>query len=193
MHESFSAAPFNAVPVELLQVVDNVIELTGITVTAQPYSEEFKREQPGLSRDEAMLDIDPSRSTITIWFDPLNVSAATIGHELIHLRRNIVESVPKLFPLTSSAAELHEEIYLLENEVTQPKELVYLSRIQQTVAAPLEYVPFLFKDLAAGDENPTKGTTLTAQQVSDIERLAASLKACVGFFVFLLSDDKLIA
>ena len=65
-------------------------------------------------------------------------------------------------------------------EVASPKEIVYLSRMQRTVAAPLEYVPFLFKDLAAGDENPTKGTTLTAQQVSDIERLAASLKACVG-------------
>lgn len=65
-------------------------------------------------------------------------------------------------------------------EVAPSKEIIYLSRMQQTVAAPLEYVPFLFKDLAAGDTNPEKGTTLTALQVGDIERLAASLKACVG-------------
>jgi hypothetical protein len=65
-------------------------------------------------------------------------------------------------------------------EITAHREVVYLSRIQNTVAAPFEYVPLLFKELAAGDENPAKGTTLSDQQVSDIERLVASLKACVG-------------
>lgn len=121
MHKSFSAALtedfVKAIPDELLRVVDDVRELTGITVTAQPYSEELKREQPGLARAEALLDINPALSSITIWFDPSKVSPATIGHELIHLRRNILESVPKLFPHESNAPEIDEEIYLLENEL----------------------------------------------------------------------------
>jgi hypothetical protein len=60
------------------------------------------------------------------------------------------------------------------------KEIVYLGRAPQTSSTPIEYFPFLFTELAIGDKDWSKGTTLTDQQQKDIERLISSLKACVG-------------
>lgn len=117
MHDYFPASFLNALPVELLQVSAKVLESTGIKVTAQAYSDLFKREQSHFSKADTVLDIDPSRSAITIWFDPDRVTPSTLGHELIHLRRNIVESVPKLFPFSTSAPDATEEILAVENEL----------------------------------------------------------------------------
>jgi hypothetical protein len=117
MHDSFSAAPFKEIPAALLEVVDKVLDQTGITVTAQPYSDEFMREHPAMSKAKATLDIDVENSTITILCDLSNVQSAIIGHELIHLRRNIVESAPKLFPLQFCEQSLKNDIFMWENEL----------------------------------------------------------------------------
>jgi len=60
------------------------------------------------------------------------------------------------------------------------KEVVYLSRVPQGDAIPVEYIPFLFVDLAAGDKNPSQGTTLGKQQLVDLERIVKSFKACAS-------------
>lgn len=60
------------------------------------------------------------------------------------------------------------------------KELVFLSRVAPPGSQPLELVPFFFADLAVGDADPTRGTTLSPQQTEDLRRLVRSLKACVG-------------
>lgn len=117
MHDYFPASFLEKLPTELLQVPSKVFESTGIKVTAQPYSASFEREQPHFSKAEAVLDIDPARSAITIWFDPDRVTPSALCHELLHLRRNIVESVPKLFPLESCAPDAAEEILATENEL----------------------------------------------------------------------------
>jgi hypothetical protein len=117
MHRYFPKTFLDTIPTELLQVPDNVLEITGISVTAQAFSDQFKSEQPYFSLSEAVLDIDPDRSAITIWFDPASVTPSTLGHELLHLRRNIVESVPKLFPLANCSSDMAEEILCIENEL----------------------------------------------------------------------------
>ena len=60
-----------------------------------------------------------------------------------------------------------------------PKQLVYLSRLPGSVAAPIEYFPYHF-DLAVGPSNWSAGTTLNNQQLKDLQHLVASLKACIG-------------
>lgn len=117
MHRHFSQTFLDTLPAELLQVPAKVMEITGIKVTAQEYSDQFENEQPYFSRSDAVLDIDPDRSAITIWFDPASITPSTLGHELLHLRRNIVESVPKLFPLTNCLPDITETILGMENEL----------------------------------------------------------------------------
>ncbi len=60
-----------------------------------------------------------------------------------------------------------------------PKELVYLARLPDPAAPPIDYLPFHF-DLAVGPSNWALGTTLNGQQLKDLQHLVASLKACVG-------------
>lgn len=135
MHRHFSKTFLDTLPSELLQVPAKVLEITGISVSAQPYSEQFESEQPYFSRSDAVLDIDPDRSAITIWFDPASVTPSTLGHELIHLRRNIVESVPKLFPLTNCSSDIAEEILCIENELEHlllvPEQIAAFSESEQ--------------------------------------------------------------
>jgi hypothetical protein len=63
---------------------------------------------------------------------------------------------------------------------TPAKELVYLARATDSDVLPLEWVPFFFPDLAGGEQNAAKGTTLSDQQLADVETFAKSMKACVG-------------
>jgi hypothetical protein len=63
---------------------------------------------------------------------------------------------------------------------TPAKEVAYPSRSPYSSFQAVEHVPFFFSELASGDQNPNKGTTLSAQQVSDLDRLLKSLTACVG-------------
>lgn len=117
MYKCFSKDFLDKIPVDLQQVPAKVLELTGIKVTVQTFSDQFKIAEPYLSRSDAVLDIDPSCSAITIWFNPDSVTPSTLTHELIHLRRNIIESVPKLFPFTNCSSDLAEEILCIENEL----------------------------------------------------------------------------
>lgn len=107
----------STMPPELLRVPAQVQEITGIEVVAQPHSDQIRSELPHFSRAAAMLDIDPDRAAITIWYDPTRVTTSGFAHELIHLRRNIVESVPKLFPWGNCDGDATNLVLSSENEL----------------------------------------------------------------------------
>lgn len=104
-------------PTELLGVLESVSEKTGITVSIKEYDENILTEMLGLSKAAAVLDIDPARESITIWVWPNLITPAQLAHEIIHLRRSIIESVPKIFPVSSANNAETQEIHLFENEI----------------------------------------------------------------------------
>lgn len=117
MLNNLPATILDGFPADLLQIVENVARKTGIEVEAMPYSKDILVELPHMTKSQAVLDIDPDRSSITIWYDPDRLTASTLAHELLHLRRNILESVPKLFPLNEVPASASDEVYSTENEL----------------------------------------------------------------------------
>lgn len=117
MHNNIPPRVFDALPDNLKQVAAQVLEITGIGTKALPFTAQFLEEQPGFARAEGVIDIDPERHAITIWYDPDKVTASAIGHELIHLRRNIVEGVPKLFHFDNASPVLQFAVNEWENEL----------------------------------------------------------------------------
>lgn len=107
----------NEMPKELLDIPSRVQELTGIEVRIKEFNSQFMQNNPMISKSPAALDINPDEHSITIWVRDQLISPKTIGHELIHLRRNIIESVPKLFPLQNIDLSVSETVYLFENEL----------------------------------------------------------------------------
>lgn len=117
MLHNIPPAVFDALPDNLKLVPKQVLDITGIETKALPFTTLFLEEQPDFARAEAVLDIDPDRHSITIWYAPEKVTASTIGHELIHLRRNIVEAVPKIFPTQDTELARNCEVLFWENEL----------------------------------------------------------------------------
>lgn len=104
-------------PKELLDVISDVELKTGISVNFSEITEELKTEFPAMAKNEAILDIDPARNKISIWLSAAEVAPHVIGHEIIHLRRNIIESCPKMFPAKANPSEMDENIFFSENDL----------------------------------------------------------------------------
>lgn len=105
------------VPNDLLDVISHVELKAGISVDISEITDEIKAEFPAMAKAEAILDIDPDRNKISIWLSATKVAPHVIGHEIIHLRRNIVEACPKMFPAKNSPPEMIQEILFMENDL----------------------------------------------------------------------------
>ncbi|MBB4012982.1 hypothetical protein [Niveibacterium umoris] len=75
----------------------------------------FARRNPSFATASAVLDIDHRQQSITLRVSRADLSPRIISHELIHLKRNVIESVPKFFPVASASNTDIQAIYLLEN------------------------------------------------------------------------------
>lgn len=105
------------VPKDLLDVISHVELKAGISVDISEITDAIKDEFPAMAKGEAILDIDPERNKISIWLSAAEVAPHVFGHEIIHLRRNIVESCPKMFPAKDSPPEMIQEIFFMENDL----------------------------------------------------------------------------
>lgn len=65
------------------------------------------------------------------------------------------------------------------SEASARKELIFLTPASEPRTLPVEYFPFTFH-LAKGPSDWKVGTELNERQVSDLEALVKSLRACVG-------------
>ncbi|MCX9158318.1 hypothetical protein OPU71_19510 [Niveibacterium sp. 24ML] len=115
MQDFFSTAFLESIPPALRDVPQQIRSQTGIALQVQEIDESFARCNPAFANAAAVLDIDHVQQAITIRVAPAALSPRILSHELIHLKRNVVESVPKFFPIgTASDAEI-QSIYLVEN------------------------------------------------------------------------------
>lgn len=115
-------------PAKLAAIPEQVAAKTGMRVKLQEPDAALMAEFPELSRAKAVLDIDPRRNGITIWANG-SVDAHTLGHEFLHLKRDILDEVPKLLPVTHATAAQSERVMFLEGELEHllivPEEIRY--------------------------------------------------------------------
>ena len=76
-----------------------------------PISVEAIAYAPSMAKAEMILDVDPSSQLVTIWCKPFEFTSSMLGHELMHLRRNVLESTPKLMSATQSLLRLRIQSY----------------------------------------------------------------------------------
>ncbi|MEL7896514.1 MULTISPECIES: hypothetical protein [Vreelandella] len=114
VHDVLPGFQLEDIPEHLLNVPDRIQEATGIMPVIREFNEAFHDQNRGYAKAAALVDINPDAGEIIFWVDPERLTPHMLGHELIHLRRDILEGIPKLVPLSAAA---NTEIYMLENEV----------------------------------------------------------------------------
>ncbi|UBM27822.1 hypothetical protein K8374_25280 (plasmid) [Pseudomonas sp. p1(2021b)] len=65
----------------------------------------------------AAFEIDGHQQRVMLWCDPLTATESVIGHELLHLRRDICEGQIKLMPTRFCDPAMSNMAYQLENEM----------------------------------------------------------------------------
>jgi hypothetical protein len=114
------------IPQPLRDVVAQIQSRSGIQITARPATPDLLKQFPILAQ-LPLLDIWPEEERICIWYPDETLSLPDLCHELIHARRNILESVPRMSPY--SWAQDPELIYALENDLEHlfviPEEISY--------------------------------------------------------------------
>jgi hypothetical protein len=115
MQDFFSAAFLDAVPPALRDIPQQIRSRTGIAVQVKEIDDSFAQRNPSFAKASAVLDIDHRHQTITIRVSLAALTPRIMSHELIHLKRNLIESVPKFFPLATASAPDIQSIYLIEN------------------------------------------------------------------------------
>ncbi|TMU81371.1 hypothetical protein FGA82_07370 [Pseudomonas fluorescens] len=102
-------------PKDLQDVPKLVTEKTGIEVDILPL-EACSVPLFRIEKAAAALDIDGDAQRITVWCDPEKITAFTLGHELIHLRRYVLEGTPVMAPFRCGPRET-SLILMVENEL----------------------------------------------------------------------------
>lgn len=67
--------------------------------------------------EKSNISCEVNGSAITIWCKPYEFTSSMLGHELIHLRRKLVEQVPMLIPLRTANEQQSTTIHFFENEM----------------------------------------------------------------------------
>lgn len=128
---------WDGLPEELRNVPDEVESVTGIRLEILP-KELCDQPVAAFDKAEAVIDIDGHSQRITIWCDPGSLKSSVLGHELIHLRRDILERVPKLIPVRCSPYD-SGLIHMIENELEHlfiiPEEIQLFSDAEERWAS----------------------------------------------------------
>ncbi|MFC5480462.1 hypothetical protein [Massilia suwonensis] len=106
----------SALPEYLQEIPEEVRKKTGIEVEFKEPDAEFKTRNPGMAATSAGVEIDPDNNSIIIWLTPAGLEKGALIHELLHLKRNIIDSVLKIFPNSSSPVHIQQQTFFLEND-----------------------------------------------------------------------------
>lgn len=112
----------SGLPQHLRDIPARVEAATGIAVQVLPYGDEPPARSIGNPKMRAMLDIDANTQSVTIWCTPGEVTSLMIGHQLIALRRYVLESVPRFVAVRNSGPKTKADLQAMENEL----ELLFL-------------------------------------------------------------------
>ncbi|MFI7836968.1 hypothetical protein [Pseudomonas asiatica] len=109
------ASIWDLLPEDFKSIPEDVKRKTGIEIKVLPIS---ACPRPLFELDEApaVVDIDGSSQSITIWCAPSKITASIVGHELLHIRRDILEQQPKMMPIRCNAQK-SSLIHMIENEL----------------------------------------------------------------------------
>lgn len=111
------ASVLAGIPQHLIDVPQRIADATGVHVQLLPMCKEELAHASGLEKSPLVLDISAEKHAITIWYGTVQFNSAMIAHELIHLRRDVIESIPKLMPGSSASPSVTGEVFLLENDL----------------------------------------------------------------------------
>jgi hypothetical protein len=118
-----SASVLAGLPQHLRDIPAQIEAATGIAVQVRPYSDEAPTTRSmGIPTMPAMLDINANTQSVTIWCAPLVLTSLLLGHQLIALRRYVLESVPRFVPARDADRETKSDLLSMENEL----ELLFL-------------------------------------------------------------------
>lgn len=112
----------SGLPQHLRDIPARVEAATGIAVQVLPYGDEPPARSIGNPKMRAMLDINANTQSVTIWCTPGEVTSLMIGHQLIALRRYVLESVPRFVAVRNSDPKTKADLQSMENEL----ELLFL-------------------------------------------------------------------
>ena len=114
------------IPQPLKAVAAQIRARSGIELAINQSTPDLKERFPELEKIH-LLEIDPDERRICIWYPGDAPSPPDLCHELIHARRKILESVPRISPLPE--ARYPALISELENDFEHlfvvPEELFY--------------------------------------------------------------------
>ncbi len=116
------------VPPEFIDIPSQVYEATGIPVTFQAL-DDGDSDAPLFSTAPARLVTDPIQHTLSVVLRKDLVQPHHIAHELLHLRRNAIESVCLLYP----------------NELATQHDIAFIFQIDNA----LEHLLFVPEEMAA--------------------------------------------
>lgn len=118
------ASVLEGLPPHLREIPNLVEQATGISVQVLPNRNQPPAQMPNVGNRvmPLMLDINANTQSIIIWCAPFAFSSLQLGHQLIALRRYVLESVPRFTPAKGTAPETRATILAMENEL----ELLFL-------------------------------------------------------------------
>jgi len=108
-------ALWNYLPEKIQNIPIQVTARTGIKIEVLPIAD-CSSPLFGLEKAGAALDIDGISQRIIIWYNPEAFDSSILAHELIHLRRDIIEQQPKIMPFRCSPGR-SSTLFLVENEL----------------------------------------------------------------------------
>lgn len=137
-----NVALFSGVPPNLFRAAMDIEERSGILFEVAQADAQLRKEFPSLA-EMPLLDIYPDVQRICVWYPDAFISIHELSHEIIHARRNILQSVPRLVPLRR--ARRPELIYALENDLEHlsiiPEEISYFpSRDEVWASLYVKYI-----------------------------------------------------
>ncbi|WP_104963060.1 hypothetical protein [Pseudomonas sp. XWY-1] len=103
-------------PLNLRAIPKLILDSTGIELEVL-HKAECRDPVFNIDRATAGFEIDGDQQKVVLWCDPLTATASVIGHELLHLRRDICESQIKLMPTRFCDPAMSNIAYQLENEM----------------------------------------------------------------------------
>ncbi|MGE8569638.1 MAG: hypothetical protein ACN6PV_24455 [Achromobacter sp.] len=105
------------VPDQVLSVVPQVEQRTGIPIEFREIDEAAKSKLGQFAKAEAVLDIDAQYQTIRVWIAPECRRAHAITHELLHLKRDVLEGSPRWFPSVDAPVGSEALVFSLQTEL----------------------------------------------------------------------------
>lgn len=107
---------WDQLPQSLSSIPEQILESTGIKLEIL-HKDQCVAPLFDIERAVAAFEIYGDQQRVVIWCDPLTATSSVLGHELVHLRRDICEAQIKLMPTQYTHPNMRSFVHQLENEI----------------------------------------------------------------------------